>query len=225
MKRIPLTLLCLICIYPVSAQDIITKTDGTDIQAKVTEVSQAQVSYKKYTNLDGPTYILNVSEILMITHENGEREMYNVQNKTTSTPSLPQGIMTYNDWSGKISVGGVTIEKEMLDLYLSPQDLELYKNGKTANTVGIIIGCIGAIPLGWSLGYYLGGGVGEDQKQKSLLIGGGIAVVGGLVLNAIGYNEIKTAISHYNHSTLAFQPELRIVTSGTDIGLGIAFVF
>lgn len=225
MKKIITTFLCSLYVVIAAGQDIITQKDGVDIQAKVIEVGIDQISYKKYSNPDGPTYVISKSDILMITYENGEREMYNTYTETPKAPSLPQGVMTFNDWSGKISVGGVTIENEMLDMYFSPSDLELYKNGKTTNTVGLVIGCIGAVPVGWSLGYYLAGGVGEDQKQKSLLIGGGIALISGMVLNAIGYHEIKTAVSNYNHSSLAFQPELRLVATNTDIGIGLALVF
>lgn len=223
MKRILTTFVCSLFICIAFAQDIITLNDGTDIEAKVTEVSQSQVSYKKHSNLNGPTYVINASDILMITYANGEREMYNVKNEVKKEPSLPQGIMTFNDWSGKISVGGVTLENEMLDMYFSPADFDLYKQGKSNRTFGLIVSCIGAVPVGWSLGYYMAGGEGQDQKQKKLLIGGGIALIGGLIIDGIGYNQIKRAISNYNHSTLAFQPELRLITN--DIGIGLSLVF
>ena len=77
MKRVLILFVCLLIGGILSAQDIITKNDGTDIQAKVMEVGQSQISYKKYSNLNGPTYTLSLSDILMITYENGEREMYN----------------------------------------------------------------------------------------------------------------------------------------------------
>ena len=224
-KLFSLVVLLSFTCFTLSAQDIITKTDGTDIETKVTEVSQSQVSYKKYSNLEGPTYIISVSDILMITYENGEREMYNIKSETTKSQSLPQGVMTFNDWSGKVSVGGVTIENEMLDMYFSPKDLELYSQGKSKRILGLVVGCVGAVPFGMSCGYYLAGGTREDQKYKKMLIGGGALFIGGLIIDGIGYNQIKRAISNYNHSNLAFQPDFHLFTTGTDIGIGISLVF
>ena len=153
MKRLAILLTCILYGCILSAQDIITKNDGTDIQAKVLEVGQSQISYKKFSNPNGPTYTLSLSDILMITYENGEREMYNTKQETTKESSLPQGVMTYNSWSGKISVGGVTIEDEMLDRYFSPDDFQLFKSGKSVSTVGSILAFAGALPFGYSIGY------------------------------------------------------------------------
>ena len=49
--------------HNIYSQDIITKKDGTDIKAKVSEISDSEVKYKKYENPDGPTYSLLKSEI------------------------------------------------------------------------------------------------------------------------------------------------------------------
>ena len=84
MKRVSIVLAFLLCSCMLSAQDIITKKDGTDIQAKVTEVGQSTISYKKYSNLDGPLYTISISDIVMITYENGEREMYISQNNSNN---------------------------------------------------------------------------------------------------------------------------------------------
>ena len=54
------------------AQDLITKNDGTDIMAKVLEVSPAEVKYKMWDNQEGPVFVLNAADILLIRFENGE---------------------------------------------------------------------------------------------------------------------------------------------------------
>ena len=36
------------------SQDLITKKDGTDIEAKILEVSNTELKYKKLDNIDGP---------------------------------------------------------------------------------------------------------------------------------------------------------------------------
>ena len=72
MKRLFLVTLLLVCaVFVVSAQDIITKIDGTDIRAKVSEVGTTDIKYKNFSNLDGPTYTISKKDVLMVTYENG----------------------------------------------------------------------------------------------------------------------------------------------------------
>lgn len=61
----------------VEAQDVITKRDGTDIEAKVLEVNPSDVKYKRFDNLDGPTYSIMNSDILLIRYANGSKEVFN----------------------------------------------------------------------------------------------------------------------------------------------------
>lgn len=218
MKRLVFIFLASLYGCVLHAQDIITKKDGTDIQAKVTEVGIDQISYKKYSNPDGPTYVIKKNEILMITYENGEREVYASDEGINAKSILPQGMMTYNTWSGKVSVGGVTMENDMLEHYFTPEDYRLYRDGKQSALVGGVIGVIGAIPLGWSLGEYVAG----KDLNKGLFIGGGLVMAYGLVMNAIGENRIKEALSHYN-STLVFAPSINF-DPANDFDFGLALV-
>ena len=59
-----------------NAQDIIVKKDGSTILSRVTEVGTSEVKYKKWSNKEGPTYVILKSEILSINYENGEKEQY-----------------------------------------------------------------------------------------------------------------------------------------------------
>ena len=77
MKRLILLAFLLVAGYSAFAQDIITKKDGTDIKAKISEVGTTEVKYKNFSNLDGPVYTISKSDILMITYENGERDIFN----------------------------------------------------------------------------------------------------------------------------------------------------
>lgn len=69
------------CVITISAQDLITKKDGTDIQAKILEVTSTEVKFKKYSNLEGPTFTLPKSDILIVRYENGENEIFNEDQK------------------------------------------------------------------------------------------------------------------------------------------------
>ncbi len=216
MKRVSIVLAFLLCSCMLPAQDIITKKDGTDIQAKVTEVGQSTISYKKYSNLDGPLYTISISDIVMITYENGEREMYISQSSTTNNSTLPQGVMAYNN--GKVSVGGVTIENEMLERYFTSEDYSLFKKGKSLILGGGIVNIIGCAALGYSIGWMIAGG----KPLWDLFIGGGVASIGGLIVCLIGEDDVRTAVNNYN-SSLVFQPEIRIGTTTNGIGLVVVF--
>ncbi len=58
----------------VKAQDMIVKKDGTIIKAKVTEVNEESVKYKKADNPDGPLYSISKENITAINYANGDVE-------------------------------------------------------------------------------------------------------------------------------------------------------
>ena len=55
----------------ISAQDIILKKDASEIEAKVTKVGSTDIEYKRWDNLDGPTYTIPTGEVFIIKYENG----------------------------------------------------------------------------------------------------------------------------------------------------------
>lgn len=83
MKRFRILSVLLFFVNVLIAQDVITKTDGEDITAKVIEVGKYEVRYKQFNNLEGPTFVLDKSEILMIRFENGTKEIFS---STTRQP-------------------------------------------------------------------------------------------------------------------------------------------
>ena len=57
-------------------QDKIYKTDNSIIEARVLEINKAEIKYKKFSNQNGPAYIIPITEVAMIVYENGEKEVY-----------------------------------------------------------------------------------------------------------------------------------------------------
>jgi hypothetical protein len=77
MRKISLTVLMTIStLTSCFSQDIITKKTAEDIQTKIIEITTSEVKYKKFDNLDGPTFTLLKSEILMIRYENGSKDIF-----------------------------------------------------------------------------------------------------------------------------------------------------
>lgn len=68
------------------AQDLIVKTDATQVEACVLEISPEQIRYKRFSNPDGPTYVLPVGAVDHIRYANGETESFR------SALSAPQQI-------------------------------------------------------------------------------------------------------------------------------------
>lgn len=58
------------------AQDIINFNNGSQQIAKILEVRTNDVVYKLSSNLNGPVYTTNKSEINSVQYENGYREVY-----------------------------------------------------------------------------------------------------------------------------------------------------
>ena len=71
------------------AQDIITKTNGDEIQAKVTEIGINEVKYNRFDNLSGPVYTIQKSDIFMITYKDGTKDVFGIQQKQTKPVVTP----------------------------------------------------------------------------------------------------------------------------------------
>lgn len=70
-----------------SAQDIIIKKSGEDIEAKVLEIKQSEIKYRRFDNLSGPIYIMPKSDIAVIRYENGQNEIFN--KNEVATEAIP----------------------------------------------------------------------------------------------------------------------------------------
>ena len=62
-----------------NAQDVIVKKDGSTVLAKVLEVNQADIKYKKFSNQNGPTYTIDKAEVMAINYEGGDKDTFNSQ--------------------------------------------------------------------------------------------------------------------------------------------------
>lgn len=91
-KQIILTMLSLAALN-VAAQDVVVKKDGSTILAKVLEVNQDNIKYKKYSNRKGPTYTIRISDVMTINYENGEKDTFDVSATTASESQSSQKMI------------------------------------------------------------------------------------------------------------------------------------
>lgn len=61
------------------AQDIIVKSNKEEIKAKVTDITQTEVKYKKFGKVGGPNYTLDKSEVIMIRYADGSVDTLTVE--------------------------------------------------------------------------------------------------------------------------------------------------
>lgn len=59
------------------AQDIIIKKSGEELKARVLEVGIDGVTYKRYDNPNGPSYVIPKADISLIRYENGTEDVFN----------------------------------------------------------------------------------------------------------------------------------------------------
>ena len=85
MKKL-IFLLTMCVVFNLSAQDIIVKRNGDELQCRILEVSKNEVKYKRWVNLDGPDFSEKKSDIFMIKYENGEKDVI-AHSSPTSEPS------------------------------------------------------------------------------------------------------------------------------------------
>lgn len=74
MKKILLLFLSSYVSFTTTAQDIIIKRNGDELQCKILEVSGEEVTYKRWSNPNGPTFKEKKEDIFLIKYENGEKE-------------------------------------------------------------------------------------------------------------------------------------------------------
>ncbi|MBL7919411.1 MAG: hypothetical protein JNJ40_03795 [Bacteroidia bacterium] len=76
MKKLVLLCMFLVVSCFANAQDMIVKKDGSIVKAKILEVSDESIKYKKEDNLDGPTYTVLKSNLTSVNYANGEVEKF-----------------------------------------------------------------------------------------------------------------------------------------------------
>jgi hypothetical protein len=69
-------------------QDTIVQKNGSPIVSKVLEIDKHDVRYKKFENLEGPSYVISKSDISMIRYQNGSTDTFNVASLMQRTKAV-----------------------------------------------------------------------------------------------------------------------------------------
>lgn len=136
MKKCFSLILSLLCILVTQAADVIVLRNSTRIDAKILEVSDTEIKYKKVNNLNGPTFTQKVEGISAIIYENGDVTSYAdqapTQQASTQTQSKPQS----NNVSNTSANQAADEKKESnFKLQFNPQPSDKYWFGLTIGYV------------------------------------------------------------------------------------------
>lgn len=219
MKRYLLLLLGIMIAAITMANDVITKKNGTTIQCKVTEVGSTTVKYKRATNLEGPNYTIDLTEINSIKYENGSVDNFGEQ----SVIATNSGQRTMTD----------TELKKIFNQINNPHP------GRKLRIVGYVLGGAGISIMisGWIVGAHDKDG--GDYSPEPYFISGGSLIAAGTMCYLLGINK-KKRVERFNQVYL-FQQDFQFgnntlltadvnmindnITHDKSLGLGLRFTF
>lgn len=226
------------------AQDIIVKNDKTEIKAKIEEITETTIKYKKFEMLDGPIYNINVNDVFMIMYKNGAKEYIQAKTNTqapvqNNTPVVNPSVQSAptNNTNQTTNIGGA--HEPMVRIrrgYYSYQgtkfksnsdyiytfekfgykDLAVrYKGGVTTQYIGSGAGFVCLI-LGIALG------------DNGLLYGGAGGV---LIVSIIATGKRDNAVQEFNKratkkigfNKIELSPTFNIDGQGNHIGIAMRF--
>ena len=113
------------------SQDVMVLRNSDEIKAKVIEINDLTILYKKWENLTGPNYHIKKEDVLFIRYENGTKEVINVnvQTPVVNNPTSSNSEPSTND--------GLINYKSQELIYRGEQDANLYYKGRNSGK-GII---------------------------------------------------------------------------------------
>lgn len=76
IKAAIISILVLLLNFHIFSQDILFKKNGEELKAKVLEVGVSEIKFKHFDYQDGPTIIIEKSELFFIKYENGRKEIF-----------------------------------------------------------------------------------------------------------------------------------------------------
>jgi hypothetical protein len=82
-----------ICFSQASKADTIKYLDGKVVAVMLNEITDLTVKYKKASMPDGPTYVVNISELCCVTYRDGTKERFK-QTQTNTNTNNPQSNNT-----------------------------------------------------------------------------------------------------------------------------------
>jgi hypothetical protein len=78
-------------------QDVIVRKNGEEIKARVEQILDTEIKYRKADNLTGPIYSIKKADVFMIKYENGTKDVFTEQPVISSAENTPAKKITFTD--------------------------------------------------------------------------------------------------------------------------------
>jgi len=188
------------------AQDVIITQAGEQIRAKIVEVTDDNVSYKKYHDQEGATFVLGKDKIKIISWENGDVDEYKevaleqdppVVKETDVFPYIDKRFGTFYLDNGQVYDGEqfkqFLVEKNLSHIWTK------YSSGKNLQIAGWgVIG--GGFAIGVISGVLMSNyGLAEAIYGLMLTPISGVLLITGIPIAIVGTVKKNNAISDYNN--------------------------
>ena len=225
------SVLLFISVQLLYTQDTITLRNRNIIESKVIEISNENIRYVKYNNLEGPVYVLPVNEIRTITFQNGEIINYSTET-IASLDSLYNGGV-FSTQKRKLFLDGKDYAWENYARLTKEYDqiaYNMYLRGKHLRTTGAVLRGIGIPLLAFGVATVVAYGIADETDDSFILpISIGLGVGGSLYIASIplmksGNRRLAESVDFFNKKqTQNNNLTLNIGTTQNGFGLVISF--
>ena len=123
------------------SQDVMVLKNSDEIKAKVIEITDLTILYKKWDNLTGPDYNMKKEDVLFIRYENGTKEVMSVNE--------PPVVVSNSTPSNTIpSTNGIISNAKTQELnYRGEQDANSYYQGMNSGKGWVFATCLITSPV------------------------------------------------------------------------------
>ncbi|MCB2209215.1 MAG: hypothetical protein KQH67_13065 [Bacteroidetes bacterium] len=199
MKNLTLLAITLFIASLSFSQDVITKTDGTEIEAIVLKVSDDEIEYRKFDNQEGPIYSVSRDKVFMINYSNGSKDVFPIDNLQDTvkveSSSIDEEELVYH--RGVWYKGKKINTKQIRELYSDyPDALKEYNKSKALMGLSIPMAFVGGGLLGYSLAY----SAFEGPVPIGFWITGGVFTTLGIIAGAAADGKVKSSVKIYNRA-------------------------
>lgn len=232
------------------AQDNILLRSGEEIPAKVLEVNQTELKYRKTANPDGPIYTAPLRDIFLIKYANGTKDVFGnspTARPADATPAAGFDKLRYNSrWFRRHfedGTGRLSMRDAEQAFQRQPDALAAFDRGRSLRTWSTITAGTGIALIGVGTGFILSdrhgrGPMGRDNTpfnpgrdnngRRNAHVGAAVAgsgVVLGLAslwLSRRASVQFRRATNRYTTRSVS---TLRIAPASQVSGLGLQLTF
>ncbi|MBQ7427685.1 MAG: hypothetical protein IJV20_10625 [Prevotella sp.] len=201
-----LVLFLFLCSASVFAQDVIVKKDGSTIVCRVVALTSSEIVYKKWSDLNGPNYVMNRSDASAINYQNGKKVNLSEVTNLYQPHNQNDGVQQYND-------------RALLGIDNANQ--QAYKKARNLRTWGWISGIAG-VGLG-ALFVNIGLNADYDEDMVKYCIVGGVLAAGGITTSTycfVNAHKKQRQAEMYLQSSTLYQYNFEF-NNGSNLSAGI----